>query len=77
MAAEPNPEELYASLCAKRRSIAARSPRKFASTYLMHHLRLPPSRMHREIFNMLVRSTVERGSRIAIAAPRSTPRARS
>jgi len=46
------------------------SPLAFAQTYLLHHLKLNPSKMHCELFEMLQEISHKRGARMAIAAPR-------
>ncbi|MCH8270791.1 MAG: phage terminase large subunit [Planctomycetes bacterium] len=53
-----------------RLEIAASSPHVFAESYLGHYFELNPSRMHKELFQILERMSKDRGSRIAIAAPR-------
>jgi len=58
------------SLSAQRREVASHSPEAFARVYLDHHLRLPPSRMHADLYKMLHKATQQRGQRIAVAAPR-------
>jgi predicted phage terminase large subunit-like protein len=57
-------------ISAQRRTTASKSPEHFARVYLERHMRLPPSRMHIELFDVLKRATEQRGQRIAIAAPR-------
>lgn len=57
-------------LSMQRRRLAAQSPFAFAKIYLANHFKLPPSRMHRELFQLLQQLRVQRGRRIAIAAPR-------
>ena len=54
----------------QRRELAALSPEAFARIYLSHHFKMPGSRMHRELFEMLAKSTDQRAGRLAIAAPR-------
>ncbi|MEM8495604.1 MAG: hypothetical protein AAF663_09490, partial [Planctomycetota bacterium] len=61
---------LSQGLSLRRRELAAGSPRAFALTYLDHHFRAPPSRMHEELFDLLTRTADQRGQRLAIAAPR-------
>ena len=46
------------------------SPYAFAKVYLAHHLRSESSRMHAELYEMLHEATMQRGRRIAVAAPR-------
>ncbi|MEO1584307.1 MAG: hypothetical protein AAFR96_07015 [Planctomycetota bacterium] len=53
-----------------RKQIGSTSPIAFGRAYLSHHFETPPSSMHREIDEMLRRSSTQRGARIAIAAPR-------
>ncbi|MBL8874169.1 MAG: phage terminase large subunit [Phycisphaerae bacterium] len=57
-------------LSKQRRRMAAQSPFVFAKLYLANHFKLPPSRMHRELFQLLENLKEQRGRRIAIAAPR-------
>lgn len=55
-----------------RRQMAAASPRDFARVYLPHHFRLPPSPMHDQLFDDLLKlSDSSEGGRLAVAAPRS------
>jgi predicted phage terminase large subunit-like protein len=58
------------ALSIERRSLAAASPGAFARIYLPHHFRLPGSTMHDDLFALALEATTQRGSRIAIAAPR-------
>lgn len=53
-----------------RRKIAGTSPSLFADVYLAHHFTLPRSRMHNDLFDMLLEATTSRGARLAVAAPR-------
>lgn len=53
-----------------RRQVAATSPILFADVYLGDHFKLPRSRMHNELFEMLLKATTSRGARLAVAAPR-------
>ena len=53
-----------------RRKTGLTSPLAFAQAYLSAHLKLEPSRMHRELFAMLLDVSHQRGARLAIAAPR-------
>ena len=53
-----------------RRKTGLTSPLGFAQTYLLHHLKLKPSMMHCELFDMLQVVSHKRGARLAIAAPR-------
>ena len=53
-----------------RRKTGLTSPLAFAQAYLSAHLKLEPSRMHRELFAMLREVSQKRGARLAIAAPR-------
>jgi predicted phage terminase large subunit-like protein len=53
-----------------RRALGARSAAVFAKIYLGNHFKLAPSRMHREMFQLLDGLKEHRGRRIAIAAPR-------
>jgi predicted phage terminase large subunit-like protein len=53
-----------------RRALGARSASVFAKIYLGNHFKLTPSRMHREMFQLLDGLKEHRGRRIAIAAPR-------
>jgi len=57
-------------LSAARRAVGKRSFRGFAETYLARHFNQPASAMHLDLFARLERATVERGLRLAIAAPR-------
>jgi len=61
---------LLMSLSTQRREVASHSPKAFPQVYLSHHLRLPPSRMHEELYEMLHDVTAKRAQRIAVAAPR-------
>ncbi len=58
------------SIAAARRELSRRSHEVFARAYLPHHVRLAPSRMHREMFALLHESVHVRPARLAIAAPR-------
>lgn len=53
-----------------RRKAGSTSPLTFAQTYLSTHLKLEPSRMHRDLFEMLRDVSHQRGARLAVAAPR-------
>ena len=53
-----------------RRKAGLASLPAFITTYLPHHARLPFSRMHTELCELLDYASIERGSRIAVAAPR-------
>ncbi len=53
-----------------RRIAGQTSLERFCAIYLPAHFRDEPSRMHREIGELLESATVERGERLAIAAPR-------
>ena len=57
-------------LSTQRRELASKSPRDFARVYLGHHFKLPTSRLHEMLFDMLEQATETRAARIAIAAPR-------
>ncbi len=59
-----------AELRSHRRSMAGQSPEMFAQIYLAQHCRLPFSRMHRELFDVLAETVDKRSGRLAIAAPR-------
>ncbi|MCC7146097.1 MAG: phage terminase large subunit [Phycisphaeraceae bacterium] len=61
---------LNAGISACRRKVGAAGPELFAKLYLGQHLRLPPSRMHTELFVLLSQTTERRGRHIAVAAPR-------
>ncbi len=52
-----------------RRKAGSTSPLTFAKAYLPSHLRLKPSRMHCDLFEMLQEVSHQRGARLAIAAP--------
>lgn len=58
------------AVSAKRRMMGAESPHDFAKIYLGHHVVQPPSQMHLEMFAKLRGLSEQRGSRIALAAPR-------
>jgi predicted phage terminase large subunit-like protein len=53
-----------------RRDTASRSIEVFAKLYLGAHVTLPPSPMHKELFQLLEQAVSERNARIAVAAPR-------
>jgi predicted phage terminase large subunit-like protein len=53
-----------------RRDEAAKSMHAFAKTYLSSHLKCLPSQAHREIYRLIERILIQRGNRVAIAAPR-------
>ena len=53
-----------------RRKAGSTSPLTFAQAYLPSHLKLKPSRMHCDLFEMLQEVSHQRGARLAIAAPR-------
>ena len=53
-----------------RRQAGESSLLNFARSYLPAHFRLEPSGMHREVAVMLERAAIDRGARLAIAAPR-------
>lgn len=63
-------QRISMSIKSYRRELASESPRQFAEAYLPHHLRLPSSRMHVDLYGMLHQATQRRGRRIAVAAPR-------
>ncbi len=58
------------ALSRQRVETGALLPAVFARIYLGHHFKLPPSRMHKELFDMLAESTDRRARRLAVAAPR-------
>ena len=53
-----------------RRETAEASFHAFCLTYLPAHFRIEPSPMHLDLFAMLQEATVQRGARLAVAAPR-------
>lgn len=53
-----------------RRKQAEKSLYAFAKYYLPHHLKLNPSDAHQEIYALLTEIMVQRGKKVAIAAPR-------
>lgn len=53
-----------------RRDLCAESCAAFARTYLDKHFPLPPSTMHTELFADLQAMVSQRGTRLAVAAPR-------
>lgn len=53
-----------------RRAEGGKSLLAFAKIYMKHHLECDPSPAHIEIYRLLDNSTVERGKKIGIAAPR-------
>ncbi len=55
------------ALRAVRRQSCADSPALFAQTYLPHHLKIEPSPMHGEIFELLQQATTQRGATRALA----------
>ncbi|MBX3388631.1 MAG: phage terminase large subunit [Phycisphaeraceae bacterium] len=57
-------------LSQQRRRVAEHSPAAFAAVYLRHHFKFAPSRMHRELFQLLDSLKTKRGQRAAVAAPR-------
>jgi len=69
-----NPTELItAGVCVRsqaRRVVAERSLAAFARIYLGQHFKDPPSRMHKELFQLLEGIAQKRGERLAVAAPR-------
>ncbi|MBX7134395.1 MAG: phage terminase large subunit [Fimbriimonadaceae bacterium] len=65
-----NPASAAERVSEIRREIARGSLRAFALTYLAHHFKLAPSKMHEELFPMLEQIASERGSSVAVAAPR-------
>lgn len=58
------------SVQTERRRLAAKSPEMFARVYLASTCNRAFSRMHRELFDMLLDAQQARGARIAVAAPR-------
>lgn len=62
--------EVQKDLSAFRRARGAESFQAFCNIYLPHHFRDEHSPMHSELFEMLQRAGVNRGARIAVAAPR-------
>ncbi|MCB9858471.1 MAG: phage terminase large subunit [Phycisphaerales bacterium] len=54
----------------ERRKVATQSPEMFARVYLASTCNRPFSRMHRELFELLLNAQSQRAARIAIAAPR-------
>ena len=63
-------ESIKMLITERRREVAARSYFKFLNTYLPKHISLPFCDMHKKIIQKLNSTITERGSRIAIAAPR-------
>jgi len=61
---------LARSISQIRRMKASESPEAFARVYLAAHLNHDFGRMHLEVLDLLSNTTVSRGGRIAIAAPR-------
>jgi predicted phage terminase large subunit-like protein len=61
---------LQAGISHARRSLAALSPQLFAMIYMRAYLSRPPSRMHKQVLELLCQASGNRGCRIAIAAPR-------
>ena len=53
-----------------RRAEGGKSLLAFAKIYMKHHLECEPSPAHLEIYRLLDSATIERGKKIAIAAPR-------
>ena len=53
-----------------RRDEGNKSVYAFAKLYMKHHLQFMPSEAHLEIYHLLDEALVERGKKIAIAAPR-------
>jgi len=58
------------ALSRHRAALSAQSPAMFVKVYLRHHFKLAPSRMHRELFDLLTEATGLRFRRLAVAAPR-------
>lgn len=63
-------QQILNSISVQRRQTASQSPCAFAQVYLSNHLRLPPSRMHEDLYKMLFDATIQRTQRVAVAAPR-------
>ena len=63
-------EAVRRQLTAVRRKAGEQSILAFARAYLPVHFKLAPSSMHTELFSELQNATVQRGARLAIAAPR-------
>lgn len=61
---------LQTSLRRERREQAMASPRAFAEIYLAEYLHAGMSPMHLELYPRLLQASDERGSRLALAAPR-------
>ena len=53
-----------------RRELCRTSILTFGKTYLSHYFKLPPSPFHREMAVRLEQASLERGARLAVAAPR-------
>lgn len=53
-----------------RREEGGKSLRAFAMLYMQHHMQYLPSEAHIELYDLLDKITVERGKKVAIAAPR-------
>ncbi len=73
MLMEPNPEHAAFAMRAlsnTRRTAGESSPLAFAQLYLPDLVSKPSSPMHRELFEVLATFHKNRGSRLAIAAPR-------
>ncbi|MCK4783254.1 MAG: hypothetical protein KAV87_05850, partial [Desulfobacteraceae bacterium] len=54
----------------QRRQLGAISPKIFSQIYLGKHCRVDFSRMHEEMFELLLGMTTKRRARLAVAAPR-------
>ena len=57
-------------LSSLRREEGSKSLRAFAMLYMQHHMEFLPSEAHIELYDLLDKITIERGKKIAIAAPR-------
>jgi len=56
----------------RRRELAGRSLETFGGLYLAHYTKDPPCRLHRDLYERLERMRCERGTKVAVAAPRGS-----
>lgn len=70
LTANPNTGKFQAGITEIRRALGASGILSFAEVYMSHYLKHPASSMHKDVAEILHAASLERGRKIAIAAPR-------
>lgn len=75
MTIDPDPARraaLTEQLSERRRELAGRSLEAFGRLYLAHYTKDPPCPLHRDLYELLQKMHCERGTKLAVAAPRGS-----